>query len=81
MSVKLTPREQQILAALTSEPSCSWEIARRAGIHTMSRGETAAKFCISLTKKGLAEKHGTRMFPKWTVRSVTVALPEAQKTL
>lgn len=63
MSVKLTPREQQVLAALTNDPL------------------TAAKFCISLVKKGLAVKHGSRMFPKWSLRSLTVGLPKAQKTL
>ncbi len=63
---KITPRERDIYNVLGSEPLSCWEVARLAEIKTMSRGETAAKYCISLTKKGLAVKHGSRMFPKWS---------------
>lgn len=64
--VQLTPRETEVYYALTSEPSWPGIIAGRAGIRTVSRSETAAKYCISLVRKGLAKKHGTAMFPKWS---------------
>lgn len=63
--IKLTPRERQVLDVLTIEPLSAYEIARRANITTVSRSETAAKFCIALVKKGLAVKSGWRQYPKW----------------
>lgn len=63
--IKLTPRERQVYEVLTSEPLSDWEIARRARIRTFSPHETAAKFCNSLTKKGLAVKSGPRFNAKW----------------
>lgn len=62
---KLTPREKQVLDVLTETFERPWKIADKAGITTMSRGETAAHFCIRLVKKGLAEKGGSPMFPEW----------------
>jgi hypothetical protein len=64
--VQLTPRETEVYNALTNEPDWPGVIANRAGIRTISRSETAAKFCIALVRKGLAKKHGTAMFPKWS---------------
>lgn len=61
----LTPRQKQVLGALTDEFDWAGAIARRAGITTTSPSETAAKFCIQLVKLGRAEKGGTPMFPKW----------------
>jgi hypothetical protein len=64
--IDVTPTEAAIFMALSGEPEPSYAIARKAGLKNMNRGETAAKFCISLTKKGLAQKHGSRMFPMWS---------------
>lgn len=64
--IKVTPREAQVYEALSVDPEWSGVIARRAGLHSMSLSEAGARYCISLTKKGLAMKHGTRSFPKWS---------------
>ena len=64
--IKLTPREAQVYEALSAYPEWPHQIAQRAGIRSMSMGEAGARYCISLVKKGLAEKHGTRMHPKWS---------------
>lgn len=61
----MTPRQKEVLDALTDEFDWPGSIARRAGIRTSSPTETVSKFCIQLTKLGLAEKSGSRMFPKW----------------
>lgn len=63
--IHVTPREAQVYAALSAFPEWPHQIAQRAGIRSMSMGEAGARYCISLTKKGLAEKHGTRTSPKW----------------
>lgn len=63
--MKLTDRQRQVLNALTEEFEHPGRIAGRAQIYTCSPGETAAKYCIQLTKLGLAEKGGKKMFPKW----------------
>lgn len=66
MSDGMTPREQQVYNVLTADEWLSaGTIAYRAEIRTMNTGETAAKFCNKLTKKGLVMKGGTRMFPLW----------------
>lgn len=65
MSLKLTARQYQVFNALEDKFASSALIANRAGIHTISKSETAAKFCIQLVKLGLAEKGGTRAFPTW----------------
>jgi hypothetical protein len=64
--IKVTPTEARVYEALTAEPMWSAIIADRAKIRSMSMGEAGARYCISLTKKGLAKKHGTRSFPKWS---------------
>ena len=61
----LTFRQSQILNGLTDEFASAGVVARRAGIHTISPSETAAKFCIQLVKLGLAEKGGERQYPMW----------------
>lgn len=42
-------------------------LARDHGIRTTSPRETAARHLIKLTKLGLAEWSGTRMWPKWRI--------------
>lgn len=64
--VKVTRTEALVYDALTEEPEWPGVIANRAGISTMSRAETGAKYCILLVGKGLATKHGPRIFPKWS---------------
>lgn len=64
--IRVTPREKQVYEALSMFPEWPHQIAQRAGIRSMNMGEAGARYCISLTKKGLAEKHGTRMSPKWS---------------
>jgi hypothetical protein len=61
----MTLRQMQVYGGLTHEFDYAGVIARRAGIYTTSPSETAAKFCIQLVKLGMAEKGGSRMFPKW----------------
>jgi hypothetical protein len=63
--IKITPRERDIYNVLSDVPLSSSEIAQRVGICWVSPSEAAARHCISLTKKGLAVKRGSRMFPKW----------------
>jgi hypothetical protein len=63
---KVTPTEARVYAALSVDPEWSHTIAQRAGLRSMSMGEAGARYCISLTKKGLAIKHGTRSCPKWS---------------
>lgn len=62
---KLTPMERRVLDALAGEFERPYAIAMRARITTISPSETASKFCIALVRKGLAEKGGTPMYPKW----------------
>lgn len=72
--MKLTPLDRAVLSALDYTPLRAHLIARMAKIHTMSPSETAARHCIKLTKAGLAEKIGTRMFPSWRITEAGRAL-------
>jgi len=67
----MTPREKQVFDALTEAFERPDAIARRAKIYTSSPRETASKYCISLVKRGLAEKGGTPMHPMWRRRAST----------
>lgn len=64
--VKVTATEAKVYDALTDTPEWPGVIANRAGLKNMHRSEAGAKYCILLVGKGLAMKHGTRMFPKWS---------------
>jgi hypothetical protein len=64
--IKVTRTEALVYDALTETPEWPGIIANRAGLKNMSRSEAGAKYCILLVGKGLAIKHGTRMFPKWS---------------
>jgi hypothetical protein len=66
----LTPRQQQVYDVLTSDFQSSSVIGQKADLRTMSNRETAAKFCIILTKLGLAERGGTRTFPLWRKKDI-----------
>ena len=62
----MTPMENRIYVALTSEPSFPGQIADRAGLRNYaSPRETAATFCRRLVKKGLAVRTGPAMHPRW----------------
>ena len=61
----LTPMERRVFDVLDGEFERPHVIAQRAKITTISPSETASKFCISLVRKGLAEKGGTSTFPRW----------------
>ncbi|MDB5620543.1 hypothetical protein [Tardiphaga sp.] len=65
--VDVTEREAEIFAVLTNEPQGPWQIAEAAGIQTFYKGETGSRYCHSLTRKGLAQKHGMRNDPKWSL--------------
>ena len=66
--MKLTAQDRKVLAALDRHSGASsYAIAQGAGIRTMSPKETAARHLIKLTKEGLAEQTGTRMFPSWRI--------------
>jgi hypothetical protein len=60
----LTPREKQVLDALTDTFDHPDAIAQRAGISTISPRETASTFCRKLVKRGLAVKGGTAIWRK-----------------
>lgn len=62
---RLTPRQEQVLKALDDELRSPDDIARRAGITTVSPRETASTFCRQLVKLGRAERGGEPMFPRW----------------
>jgi hypothetical protein len=64
--VALTPTEMKVYQALTTGPDWPELIACRAGLKNMHKGEAGAKYCIALTKKGLAKKHGRRSAPQWS---------------
>jgi hypothetical protein len=63
---KLSPRQRQVLLALSNEFSGPDAIAKRAGIRTTSPRHTVAKYCAEFVKLRLAEKGGTRWSPKDT---------------
>ena len=66
--MKLTAQDRKVLAALDRHSGASsYAIAQGAGIRTVSPKETAARHLIKLTKEGLAEQTGTRMFPSWRI--------------
>ncbi|MBA8846208.1 putative ArsR family transcriptional regulator [Ochrobactrum sp. RH1CCR137] len=66
--MKLTAQDRKVLAALDRHSGgTSYAIAKGAGIHTSSPSETAARHLIKLTKEGMAEHTGTRMFPSWRI--------------
>lgn len=71
--IRLTPREAETYEALSVDPEWPGVIARRAGFRSSSMSEAGARYCIALTKKGLAQKHGARMFPKWSRVAPTAA--------
>lgn len=76
--VKVTATEARVYDALTDEPEWAESIARRAGLTNVHKAEAGAKYCILLTGKGLATKHGSRVFPKWS-RSVAALTPSLEK--
>jgi len=63
--MKMTPMQQRVFNALQDEFDVPFAIAHRAKITTISPTETAAKICRQLTKMGLAEECGSRMYPTW----------------
>jgi hypothetical protein len=65
--VGLTPMEAKVFDALTDMPEGPRTIANRAGLTNVHKAEAGAKYCISLVKKGLAErtiKRGARMWAR-----------------
>ena len=73
---ELTRQDRTILQALgeVGNMGSAHTAARLARIKTYSPAETAARHCIKLTKLGLAEKKGTRMFPSWRISDAGRAL-------
>ena len=69
MSNEPTKADRAILAALDKYPDGVMPgiLARDHGIRTMSPRETASRHLIKLTKLGLAEKDGTRVWPRWRI--------------
>ncbi len=61
----LSPREQQLLAALTHRFERTWVVAERAGLTGPKAAETAATFLSALARKGLAETGGSRTDLQW----------------
>ncbi len=64
--VAVTATEARVFDALTSEPTDPHIVAQRAQLTNVHKGEAGAKYCILLGRKGLAVRHGTRTFPKWS---------------
>lgn len=65
MVSKLSPRIRMVLDALDDEFRIPSDIARRAGLPTRDRTEIAMGACATLEGQGLAERGGTRGFPRW----------------
>jgi hypothetical protein len=63
--VKLTSMEYRVFLALTDEPTDPAIVAQRAQLTNMHIAEAGAKYCIALTKKGLAVASGKRTSKKW----------------
>lgn len=68
--MKLTKQDREVLTSLDmygSDSVSPRRVAAKSGIRTSSPGETAARHLIKLTKLGLADKTGSRMFPEWRI--------------
>lgn len=69
--MKLSKQDWRVLRALDQvgryTPAHPTWVGGAAQIRTYSVRETAARHLIKLTKLGLAEKRGTRMFPSWII--------------
>jgi len=67
--MKLTTQDRIILDALCSAGrwESSYMVARRAGITTSSRSETAARHLIKMAKSGLVERRLDRGTPIWII--------------
>jgi len=65
----LTSQDRAVLEALSKYPdgARSYAVAQKAGIRTSSPRETAGRHLIKITKLGLADSIGTRMFPVWRI--------------
>jgi hypothetical protein len=61
----LSPREQQMLDAVSAGFERSWVIAARAGLTGAKATDTATTFLTALAGKGLIEKGGSRLDPTW----------------
>jgi hypothetical protein len=64
----LSPREQQILAAVSAVFERSWVIAARAGLTGAKGTDTATTFLTALAGKGLIEKGGSRLDSTWRLK-------------
>lgn len=78
--MKLSAQDWSVLRALSiCSPATSRVVASEARIRTSSPSETAARHLIRLTRLGLAEKQGTRMFPHWIILEAGRAALEKEK--
>ena len=78
---QLSPRQRQVLKALTNEFNGPESIAKRAAIRTLRPRETVTKYCAEFVRLRLAEKSGTRWSPKWrrTQKGKREALTESME--
>lgn len=65
----LSPREQQLLSALSASFDRTWVVAGRAGLTGAKATDTAATFLTALVGKGLVERGGSRLDPMWRRKS------------
>jgi hypothetical protein len=68
--VKLTSMEYRVFLALTDEPTDPAIVAERAKMTNTHMAKVGAKYCIALTKKGLAVVSGKRTSKKWALAVV-----------
>ena len=61
----LTPKQYQVFAVLTDQPQTPDRIARACEIGTQAPRESASRYCLQLLDRGLAERVGMPMHPKW----------------
>ncbi len=81
--MKLTQQDRDVLSALEmcGREASAGIVAAKAWLRTSSPRETAARHLIKLTKLGLAEKTGTRMFPTWRITEAgRQAIKEQEQT-
>lgn len=81
--MKLTEQDQYVLLCLDMyKPNSvsARRIAHNSRIRTSSPSETAARHLIKLTKLGLAEKTGTRVFPEWRITTAGLSALKEQET-
>ncbi|GEP07403.1 hypothetical protein MOX02_54410 [Methylobacterium oxalidis] len=56
---------RRVLEALTDEPMTAAGLAIRAGLPRRERTSAAERICEALERRGLAERGGTKVLPKW----------------